>query len=612
MSYIIPLSAKEVERRLFKIEDLKIHEAILNDKVIEIDVSHFIEEGSEIKFRAPDAGDVTSKLRIKDKDGNSKDFAFADANGNDVGEVNNLFAKDAVVKVILADINGTVENPKLGRAFVQNADTNQYLENELSNAKNRLDSAESRLTGAEDRLTGVETGISDTNKDLDNSKNRITDIETNLGTINKDPSVPFLSITERMCDAERRLGSAATKKDLDDAEERITEIETNLGTRVDGVEEYLGTIHTEQSDMRQTQAAMQKELAKRPKAGFIYPLATENVPDGFLLCDGAEYSRSDYPELFAAIGLEYTRDENGNMYDDGVTFKVPNLQTRVPVGAGDGYKVGDIGGEADHTLTVDQISAHNHIVEFDDPNKLVGYSTGSVEVAESVYFTQGVLTQGARSGTLMTKTVGGNQPHNNMQPYTVVNYIIATGKDTAVSVADIVLGAQAIPLGIEYGGTGATSADIARAQLGITPENIGALSTSGGQLTGPLNLSGPLNLTGELNLSWQNLKGFRALNGMRMGAFRFEKNTTYKIFNITSHWSMLVSVSANGPARALYFVTGIGDNGVECQHQVFGDVELHFGIEEKGVLTVTCNRNHTTCWYIVNSFYEDIDLSQVK
>jgi microcystin-dependent protein len=44
-------------------------------------------------------------------------------------------------------------------------------------------------------------------------------------------------------------------------------------------------------------------------------------------------------------------------------------------------------------------------------------------------------------GGTTTSNTGGSQSHNNMQPYTVVNYIIATGKDTGVSVSDIVMGA---------------------------------------------------------------------------------------------------------------------------------------------------------------------------
>lgn len=63
----------------------------------------------------------------------------------------------------------------------------------------------------------------------------------------------------------------------------------------------------------------------RGKAGIIYPLATADVPKGFLLCDGAEYSRAEYEELFKAIGITYGA---GN----GVTtFNVPNLSTNTVV-----------------------------------------------------------------------------------------------------------------------------------------------------------------------------------------------------------------------------------------------------------------------------------------
>ena len=200
------------------------------------------------------------------------------------------------------------------------------------------------------------------------------------------------------------------------------------------------------------------DMSSKPKAGFIYPLASSIVPEGFLLCDGAEYSRTEYVELFAAIGTIYGTG------DGSTTFNVPNLQTRVPVGAGNEFSLGTTGGEVTHTLTVDEMPAHTHQFTnnqraMTDTAELGGWGSPIQTVASNDYLAQ---------ATQMLST-GGNQPHNNMQPYTIVNYIIATGKDTGVSVSDIVLGAQAIPLGVEYGGTGATNAEDAL-------KNIGALS----------------------------------------------------------------------------------------------------------------------------------------
>lgn len=194
----------------------------------------------------------------------------------------------------------------------------------------------------------------------------------------------------------------------------------------------------------------------KAKAGFIYPLATEVVPDGFLLCDGAEYDREEYPELFAAIGTMYGEG------DGETTFNVPNLATRVPVGAGEEYELGQTGGEAEHTLTVDEMPSHRHT----ETALVQGYSGWSDFTTDQysvihdytgnyVAPNQTLKTASVYSGDTTPK--GGDQPHNNMQPYTVVNYIIATGKETAVSVSDIIIGAQAIPLEVQYGGTGATN-----------------------------------------------------------------------------------------------------------------------------------------------------------
>lgn len=212
-----------------------------------------------------------------------------------------------------------------------------------------------------------------------------------------------------------------------------------------------------------------------PKAGFIYPLASDIVPEGFLLCDGAEYLRDEYPELFTAIGTIYGAG------DGSTTFNVPNLQTRVPVGAGDGYELGATGGEEKHLLTTGEMPNHSHVLNFPfDTNTArpvaisqqdsytqttATTSGGNKLITDSITYTSSSASQPGY--LVITGKTGNNQYHNNMQPYAVVNYIIATGKNTGVSIADIITGIQALPLSTEYGGTGATNIVDARKNLGV-------------------------------------------------------------------------------------------------------------------------------------------------
>jgi hypothetical protein len=91
---------------------------------IVVDLSYPIKDGTEVVFRSPvDCSQVTGlKVYYIGADGNtaSQEFVLADAHGNNVGDIDHLFAEDVVVKVIL-DVTK-------GMAFVQNADTNAYIE----------------------------------------------------------------------------------------------------------------------------------------------------------------------------------------------------------------------------------------------------------------------------------------------------------------------------------------------------------------------------------------------------------------------------------------------------------------------------------------------------
>ena len=90
---------------------------------IRVNLTTPIRDGTEVLFRSPvDCSQVTGLIVYYKENGStlSKEFAFADAHGNNVGDIDHLFAENVVVKVIL-DVTHAM-------AFVQNADTNAYLE----------------------------------------------------------------------------------------------------------------------------------------------------------------------------------------------------------------------------------------------------------------------------------------------------------------------------------------------------------------------------------------------------------------------------------------------------------------------------------------------------
>ena len=90
---------------------------------IRVDLNAPIKDGMEVVFRSPvDCSQITGLIVYYREDGktSSKEFVLADAHGNNVGDIDHLFAENVVVKVIL-DVTSAM-------AFVQNADTNAYIE----------------------------------------------------------------------------------------------------------------------------------------------------------------------------------------------------------------------------------------------------------------------------------------------------------------------------------------------------------------------------------------------------------------------------------------------------------------------------------------------------
>lgn len=161
--------------------------------------------------------------------------------------------------------------------------------------------------------------------------------------------------------------------------------------------------------------------------GTIMEYAGIFPPDGWIVCDGRALSRTMYEELFDAIGTSFGSG------DGSTTFNIPDLRGRVAIGSGGDYGLGNNGGEKTHTLTVAELPAISGSLPH------IAYGEGKVGGVFSVVDSGSSNDQGTNMSSPTTRHYelhfGNNQPHNNMQPYLAVNYIIFTGVLQTVAAA---------------------------------------------------------------------------------------------------------------------------------------------------------------------------------
>jgi microcystin-dependent protein len=87
--------------------------------------------------------------------------------------------------------------------------------------------------------------------------------------------------------------------------------------------------------------------------GMISPFAGNTAPNGWLICDGQEISRTTYAGLFAVIGLTYGSTSS-------TTFKVPDMRGRLPLAVNATYSLGNTGGSETTTLSAANLPPHTH------------------------------------------------------------------------------------------------------------------------------------------------------------------------------------------------------------------------------------------------------------
>jgi microcystin-dependent protein len=142
------------------------------------------------------------------------------------------------------------------------------------------------------------------------------------------------------------------------------------------------------------------------------------APKGWAQANGQLLPINQNQALFSLVGTTY----GGNGIQN---FALPNLQGRTPVGVGNGINYGEVSGVESVTLLSINVPPHTHAL-----NASGTAASGEKPVAGNFLASQGanVYAAAASLGSMNGATVsavGGSQPHENRQPFLVMNWCIA-------------------------------------------------------------------------------------------------------------------------------------------------------------------------------------------
>ncbi|MBP6616550.1 MAG: phage tail protein [Burkholderiales bacterium RIFCSPHIGHO2_01_FULL_64_960] len=161
--------------------------------------------------------------------------------------------------------------------------------------------------------------------------------------------------------------------------------------------------------------------------GDIRLFAGTFAPRGWMLCNGAVLSISQYDTLFSLIGTTYGGDGQS-------TFALPDLRGRVPVGQGQGpgltnRVIGEVYGSENVTLVPNQMPQHTHTLNASTATATSAQPAGQLfaQTGSDKFYGPPPATdpQPQAMAANAVTPAGGSQPHTNIMPSMAINYIIA-------------------------------------------------------------------------------------------------------------------------------------------------------------------------------------------
>lgn len=143
------------------------------------------------------------------------------------------------------------------------------------------------------------------------------------------------------------------------------------------------------------------------------------APQGWAFANGQFLPINQNQALFSLLGTTF--GGNGQ-----TTFALPNLRGRVPIHMGAGHTLGEAAGSTSVTINQQQMPQHTHVLQASSAGATeTAPASDKVLAASGNYEAYRPVSNATTLHPQTVSSVGGSQPHNNMQPYLVLNFCIA-------------------------------------------------------------------------------------------------------------------------------------------------------------------------------------------